>query len=137
VIAPRKHTGPNVVDSSAWLEYFADGAGAVHFASAIEAVGRLVVPAICLLEVFKVVLRQRGESDALQAVALMQQGTVIDLDASLALAAAKVGVDHKLPLADSIVYATAQSVGGVVWTQDDAFDGLMDVEYFRKSGEKS
>lgn len=109
----------------------------MHFAAAIESVGRLVVPAICLLEVFKVVLRQRGESDALQAVALMQQGTVIDLDASLALAAAKVGVDHKLPLADSIVYATAQSVGGVVWTQDDDFDGLMDVEYFRKGGGKS
>ena len=137
MIAPRKHSGPSVVDSSAWLEYFADGAGAAHFAGAIESVGRLVVPAICLLEVFKVVLRQRGESDALQAVALMQQGTVIDLDASLALAAAKVGVDHKLPLADSIVYATAQSVGGVVWTQDDDFDGLMGVEYFRKSGGKS
>jgi predicted nucleic acid-binding protein len=137
VIAPRKHTGPNVVDSSAWLEYFADGAPAVHFTNAIESVGRLVVPAICLLEVFKVVLRQRGESDALQAVALMQQGTVVDLDASLALAAAKAGIEYKLPLADSIVYATAQSVGGVVWTQDDDFDGLPDVEYFRKGGGKA
>ena len=131
MIAPRKHSGPNVVDSSAWLEYFADGPGAEHFASAIEAVDRLVVPAICVLEVFKVVLRQRGEGDALQAVALMQQGTVVDLDASLALAAAKIGIDHKLPLADSVVYATAQQVGGVVWTQDD-FDGLPNVEFFRK-----
>jgi len=136
VIAPRKHAGPNVVDSSAWLEYFANGDGAAHFASVIESVGRLVVPAICLLEVFKVVLRQRGESDALQAVALMQQGTVVDLDASLALAAAKAGVEYKLPLADSIVYATAQSVGGVVWTQDDDFDGLPDGEYFGKNGGK-
>ena len=135
--AHRRHSGPNVVDSSAWLEYFANGAGAAHFASAIESVGRLVVPAVCLLEVFKVVLRQRGESDALQAVALMQQGTVIDLDASLALMAAKAGLEHKLPLADSIVYATAQRVGGVVWTQDDDFDGLPDVEYFRKSGSKA
>lgn len=132
MIAPRKHPGPNVVDSSAWLEYFANGGGAAHFASAIESVGRLVVPAICLLEVFKVVLRQRGESDALQAVALMQQGTVVDLDASLALAAAKGGVEYKLPLAASIVYATAQSVGGIVWTQDEDFDGLPNVEYFRK-----
>jgi predicted nucleic acid-binding protein len=133
VSAPSKRTGPNVVDSSAWLEYFADAPGATHFASAIEAVDRLVVPAVCLLEVFKVVVRQRGESDALQAVALMQQGRVVDLDAPLALAAAKAGVEHKLPLADSIVYATAQAVGGVVWTQDEDFTGLPGVEYFPKA----
>lgn len=132
MIAPPRYAGPNVVDSSAWLEYFADAHGATHFARAIEAVDRLVVPAVCLLEVFKVVLRQRGESDALQAVALMQQGRVVELDAALALAAAKAGVEHKLPLADSIVYATAQAVGGVVWTQDDDFDGLPGVEYFSR-----
>ena len=137
MIAPSKRSGPNVVDSSAWLEYFADGAGAPHFASAIETVARLIVPAICLLEVFKVVLRQRGESDALQAAALMQQGTVIDLDATLALAAATLGAAHKLPLADSTVYATALRVGGVVWTQDDDFEGLPDVEYFPKAASKS
>jgi predicted nucleic acid-binding protein len=136
VIAPAKRAGPNVVDSSAWLEYFANTSGAKHFASAIEAVDRLVVPTVCLLEVFKVVLRQRGESDALQAVALMQQGSVVDLDAPLALAAAKAGVEHKLPLADSIVYATAQVVGGTVWTQDEDFAGLPNVEYFPKPGNK-
>ena len=134
MIAPAKRATPNVVDSSAWLAYFADEPGAAHFAAAIEAVDRLIVPAVCLLEVFKVVLRQRGESDALQAVALMQQGRVVDLDATLAIAAASTGVAHKLPLADRIVYATAQSVGGVVWTQDDDFDGLPDVEYFPRSG---
>lgn len=123
----------NVVDSSAWLEYFAGGEGADHFAAAIETVDRLVVPSICVLEVFKVVLRQRGESDALQAVALMQQGEVIDLDASLALMAGKLGVEHKLPLADSVVYATAQLVGGVLWTQDGDFEGLPDVEFFPKA----
>lgn len=133
MMAPGKRSGPNIVDSSAWLEYFADGAGAPHFAAPIEAVGRLVVPAICLLEVFKAVLRQRGESDALQAAALMQQGTVVDLDATLALAAAT----HKLPLADSIVYATAMRVGGVVWTQDQDFKGLPDVAYFPKSARTS
>lgn len=131
-----RHAGPNVVDSSAWLEYFADALGAKHFANAIEAIDRLVVPAVCLLEVFKVVLRQRGESDALQAVALMQQGRVVDLDAQLALAAAKAGVEHKLPLADSIVYATAQAMDGVVWTQDDDFEGLPGVEYFPRSASK-
>ena len=136
MIAPAKRTTPNVVDSSAWLAYFADEPGAAHFSAAIEAVDRLVVPVVCLLEVFKVVLKQRGESDALQAVALMQQGTVVDLDATLAIEAASIGVEHKLPLADSIVYATALAAGAVVWTQDDDFDGLPGVEYFPKSGRK-
>jgi predicted nucleic acid-binding protein len=79
-----------------------------------------------------VVLRQRGEGDALQAVAIMQQGEVVDLDAALAMSAARLGVEHKLPLADSIVYATARAVGGVVWTQDDDFERLADVQYFPK-----
>ena len=124
----------NVVDSSAWLEYFADGPGAKRFASPIEAVGTLLVPTICLLEVFKVVLRERDENDALQAAALMQQGQLVGLDPSLALSAAQLGVAHKLPLADSIVYATAQAFGAVLWTQDTDFDGLPDVRYFRKAG---
>lgn len=123
---------PNVVDSSAWLAYFAEEPSAPEFASAIEDVRRLVVPAICLLEVFKVVARQRGEGDALQAVAIMRQGEVVDLDAALALGAARVALDHKLPLADSVVYTTARAVGGVVWTQDEDFDGLPDVRYFPK-----
>lgn len=134
MIAPAKRT--NVVDSSAWLAYFADEPGAAHFAAAIEAVDRLIVPSVCLLEVFKVVLRQRGEGEALQAVAVMQQGKVIDLDATLAIAAATAGVSHKLPLADSVVYATAQAAGAVLWTQDDDFDGLPDVEYVARSGSK-
>jgi len=122
----------NVVDSSAWLAYLADEPGAVHFAAAIEDVENLVVPSVCILEVFKVVSRQRGDGEALQAAALMQQGTVVDLDAALSLVAAKAGIDHKLPLADSIVYATGTSVDGVVWTQDEDFDGLPDVKFFAK-----
>lgn len=128
---------PNVVDSSAWLEYFADSAAAAQFAPAIEQIEHLVVPSICLLEVFRVVLRERDEGQALQAVALMRQGRVVDLDAHLALTAAKVGVRHKLPLADSIVYATATLVGGVIWTQDDDFAHLPDVRYFPKAGKRS
>ena len=123
---------PNVVDSSAWLAYFADEPSAATFAPAIEDVRLLVVPAVCLLEVFKVVARQRGEGDALQAVAIMQQGAVVDLDPTLALSAARAGLDHRLPLPDSIVYATARSVGGVVWTQDADFEGLPDVRYVPK-----
>jgi uncharacterized protein with PIN domain len=122
----------NVVDSSAWLAYLADEPGADRFADAVETTASLVVPSICVLEVFKVVLRQRGEGDALQAAALMQQGRVVDLDATLALTAARLGVEHKLPLADSVVYAVAHHVSGLVWTQDEHFDGLADVRYFPK-----
>lgn len=122
----------NVVDSSAWLAYLADEAGAEHFSAAIQDTNHLVVPVVCILEVFKIVARQRGDGDALQAVALMQQAKVIDLDASLALIAAKAAIDHNLPLADSIVYATAMLVEGVVWTQDDDFEELPDVKFFPK-----
>lgn len=81
---------------------------------------------------FKIVARQRGEGEALQAVAIMQQGTVVDLDPALALSAARAGLDHRLPLADSIVYATARAVDGIVWTQDEDFAGLADVQYIPK-----
>ena len=122
----------NVVDSSAWLAYLTDEPGAAHFASAIEDTRRLVVPSICVLEVFKIVLRQRGEGVALQVTALMQQGAVVDLDARLALDAARLGLAHKLPLADRVVYATAQQLKAVVWTQDEDLDGLPNVRYFAR-----
>src|SRR6056297_1477867 len=119
----------NVVDSSAWLEYFADGPNAGHFASAIEDTAALIVPAITLLEVFKRISQQRDEATALKYVAVMQQGQVVDLDAALALRAAALGLRHKLPLADSIIYATAQSLRAVVWTQDADFERLDGVRY--------
>src|SRR5262245_66431813 len=99
----------NVVDSSAWLEYFANGPNAAKFAPAIENVDDLIVPSICILEVFKRVLQQRDEQAALQAVAVMKQGSVQDLDVSLALSAARLGVDEKLPLADSVVLPVART----------------------------
>lgn len=122
----------NVVDSSAWLEYFADGPNAEHFAKAIEKPDGLLVPSITLLEVFKRICQQRDESAALQYVAVMQQGAVVELDAALALRAAALGVRHKLPLADSVVYATAQHAKAMVWTQDSDFEGLAGVRFWRK-----
>ncbi|MEO7368281.1 MAG: type II toxin-antitoxin system VapC family toxin [Gemmatimonadaceae bacterium] len=122
----------NVVDSSAWLAWFADEPGAVSFGPAIEDTELLIVPTICLTEVFKVVARQRGEGDALQAIAIMQQGQVVALDGELALAAAVVGATHKLPLANSIVFATARQFDALVWTQDEDFEGLPGARYFRK-----
>lgn len=123
----------NVVDSSGWLEFFADGPNAGHFESAIVDVDRLVVPTISLLEVFKRVLQQRGENSALQAVAQMRQGKVIDLDADIALAAAHLGIACKLPLADSIMLATARAHGATLWTQDADFSGIDGVRYFPKT----
>lgn len=123
----------NVVDSSAWLAYFADEPNAQHFASAIEQPDALIVPSITLLEVFKKVAQQRGEGPALQYVAVMQQGQVVDLGAGLALLAAALGARHKLPLADSIIYATAQQGKASVWTQDADFEGLPGVKYFAKT----
>ena len=123
----------NVVDSSAWLEYFADGPNAARFAAAIENQGKLLVPSIILLEVFKRISQQRDDSVALQYIAVMQQGAVVDLDADLALRAAVLGQQHKLPLVDSIIYATAQRAKALVWTQDADFEGLGDVRYWKKS----
>jgi predicted nucleic acid-binding protein len=122
----------NVVDSSAWLEYFAGGRNAAFFSAAIEDPARLVVPAIVVFEVFKSLLRQRGEETALQAVAVLHQGSIVDLDAPLALAAARLSVDNRLPLADSVVLATARARGAIVWSQDADFEGLPDVRYRAK-----
>ena len=122
----------NLVDSSGWLEYFADGPNAGSFARPIEDVASLIVPSISLLEVFKRVLQQRSETDALRAVAMMQQGRVVDLDSELALTAAKLGNDLRLPLADSVIYATARKFDAALWTQDNDFEGLEGVHYVPK-----
>ena len=119
----------NVVDSSGWLEYFAGGSNAAFFAPPIEKTRELLVPVLCLYEVFKRVLVQRGEHDALQTAALMQQGRVVLLDPPLALDAARLGRDHGLPLADSIILATARAFDAVLWTQDADFKGLPQVRY--------
>ena len=100
----------NVVDSSGWLEFFADGPNADFFAPPIANVPELVVPSISLYEAFKRVLQQRGEDAALQAVGVMAQGRVVDLSMPLALNAAKISVDLRLPMADSILLATAQAI---------------------------
>ncbi|MCH8255816.1 MAG: type II toxin-antitoxin system VapC family toxin [Gemmatimonadetes bacterium] len=123
----------NVVDSSAWLEYFADGPNAPFFAKAIEGTHQLVVPSITLLEVFKRVYQQRDEGDALQAIAVMEQGRVVDLDAPLALSAARLGAELKLPLSDSVILATARMFNAMLWTQDKDFDGLPKVKFKPKT----
>lgn len=119
----------NVVDSSAWLEYFANGPNAGFFAPAIQETSELLVPSLTVYEVFKRILQQREEGHALQAVALMEQGQVIDLDAPLTLLAARTSMEHRLPFADSVVLATARTHHAVLWTQDADFKGLPGVKY--------
>lgn len=122
----------NVIDSSAWLSYFADDKNSAVFAEPIEQTALLLVPSITITEVFKNVLRQRGEEAALIVTAHMKQGRIIPLDAELAMNAAKYGVLHKLPLADSIIFATSQKFKATLWTQDTDFEGLSNVRYITK-----
>ncbi len=122
----------NVVDSSAWLSYFAGDANAKMFSRPIENIDKLIVPSITIAEVFKCILRQRDEDMALEAIAHMEQGKVIPLDSSLAIDAAQYGIDHKLPLADSIIYATARKYDALIWTQDIDFKLLEGVKYYSK-----
>ena len=123
----------NIVDSSGWLEYFSDGPNADRFAEPLGNVPELLVPTIILFEVFKVVCRQRGEDAALQVVALMQQGRVIELTSSIALLAAKLSLEAKIPMADSIILATTRTNDATLWTQDNDFEGLPGVKYFPKT----
>ena len=122
----------NVVDSSAWLEYFADGPNAGEFAKPIEATRSLLVPTLSLFEVFKRIAQQRGEDEGLRAVAVMEQGKVVDLDRATALAAARISIDRGIAMADSIMFATAQRHGAILWTQDADFEGLPQTRYFAR-----
>lgn len=122
----------NVVDSSAWLEFFADGPNAKEFAPPLADRAALVVPTITIYEVFKVICRQRGETDALQAAALMQQGKMVELSPSLAMLAARTSLELALPMADSIILVTARQHEAILWTQDEHFLDLPGVQFFPK-----
>lgn len=122
----------NVVDSCAWLEFFADGPNAGEFALPLADRTSLVVPTITIYEVFKIVCRQRGEDAALQATALMQQGKAVTLSPSLAMVAAQTSLETGLPMADSIILATARQHKALLWTQDEHFRDLSGVRYFPK-----
>jgi len=119
----------NIVDSSGWLEFFADGPNASFFAPAIQKPSELLVPSVSIYEVFKRILQQKEESDGLRAVAAMHQGTVLPLDEGLALSAARLSLDAKLPMADSIMLASARTTGSLLWTQDKDFEGMEGVRF--------
>ena len=122
----------NIVDSSGWLEYFADGENAFFFAPAIEDTGQLIVPVICVYEVFKRLMVQRGENTALVHIGDMHHGKVAELTVSIALQAAKISTELKMAMADSIILATARAYEATLWTQDADFVGIAGVKYIKK-----
>ena len=122
----------NIIDSSGWLEYFSDGPNAKHYLPPLNDTSSLIIPVITIYEVFKVVLRESTENEALQAVAAMQKGKVIDLTASVAMKASKLSLHHNLPMADSIILATARVYKCTIWTQDSDFKNIDGVNYFSK-----
>lgn len=119
----------NVVDSSAWLEYLANGPNAGEFAAAIETVRALVVPTIVISEIVRRLDAQGRRAIIPDVLAQMRQATIVPLDDQLAIDAATLGRRQGLALADSIVYATTQAVGGTLWTQDEDFNALPKVEF--------
>jgi predicted nucleic acid-binding protein len=122
----------NIVDSSGWLAYFADEPNAKHFITPLHDTASLVIPSVTIYEVFKVVLRETSENEALQAAAAMQKGKVVDLSAMLAIAASKLSLEQAIPMADSIILATAKAFDAVIWTQDSDFKDIAGVKYFPK-----
>jgi predicted nucleic acid-binding protein len=122
----------NIVDSSGWLEYFAAGENAAFFTPAIQDSDNLLVPVIILYEVFKRILVQKGLNDAETSIMDMHKGQIVDLDTSLAISAALLSTQLKLPMADSLILATSQAAVATLWTQDAHFAGLEGVRYIEK-----
>lgn len=122
----------HVIDSSGWVEYFVNGANANFFASSIQDRENLIIPTICLYEVFKRVLSEFGEDKALETVGEMLSGIVVELDCDIAIRAAQISLESKLAMADSIILATARAYDATLWTQDEHFKDLDGVKYIEK-----
>ena len=119
----------NIVDTSGWIEFFFAGPNATYFAKPIENTVELLIPTICLYEVFKKVNMVGSVAQALQAVAQMREGQVVDLTETIALSASLISIKYKLPMADSMIYATGLANNATVWTQDIDFERLPGVKY--------
>lgn len=124
----------NLVDSTAWLEYFADGPNAGFFAASIEKNAELLVPTIVVYEVYKRVCQQRDDRAALEAISVLQHGRIVDLTASVAIIAAQISCEEKLPMADSIILATARAENAIIWTQDADFKDMERVRFRARRG---
>lgn len=123
----------NIVDSSGWLEYFADGQNADFFAPAIENTDQLLVPVICVYEVFKRILQQQGLGAAETCIADLYKGTLIEVTSPLAISAAVISAEMKLPMADSLILAAARAYEAVLWTQEEHFKGIPGVQFIARN----
>ncbi len=123
----------NVVDSSGWLAYFADEPSAGHFSSILQDYPNLVVPVIVVYEVFRVILREAGENNAMQAYGALCRGSIVEITPSIAMTAAKISMQYRLPMADSMILAVSRLRKAVLWTQDKDFQGIPGVKYFLKT----
>ena len=123
----------NLIDSSGWLEYFSGSTRGEIYSDAIQDIDNLLVPAICIYEVFKRILVQGSEENALEAVGWMSVGNVVELDQELAIMAAHYSEESRIPMADSMILATARKFDAIIWTQDEHFSGLPGVKYYSKT----
>ncbi|MBW2370230.1 MAG: type II toxin-antitoxin system VapC family toxin [Deltaproteobacteria bacterium] len=124
----------NIVDTSGWLAFFNGESNADIFSEPIGNTDSLIVPTICIYEVFKFVKLKNGESEAVKIIAHMKLGNVLPVTENIALEAANISIKHKLAVTDSLIYAGAQIKKAVVWTQDIDFEGLPGVNYYPKGG---
>ncbi|MEW5829789.1 MAG: type II toxin-antitoxin system VapC family toxin [Chloroflexota bacterium] len=122
----------NVIDSSGWVEYTTDEENADFFEHPIQETDDLLVPAICIYEVFKRVLREFGEERALEVAGQMSSGTIVAVDRQIAINAAKISNESKLAMADSLILATARVYNATLWTQDEHFKDIEGVKYIEK-----
>jgi predicted nucleic acid-binding protein len=122
----------NIVDSSGWIEYFTEGENVKFFIPPIRDLDQLIVPTICIYEVFKHLLAERDEESALLAVGLISHGREVELDRNIAIDAAQISRELKLAMADSIILATARAHNATLWTQDAHFKGMAGVKYIEK-----
>ena len=124
-----------VVDSSGWLEFLTDGPLADVYAGRLRKPDSVITPTIILYEVYKHAKRLRGEEGALDGVAAMQKTRIVPLNDELALIAADLSIEHKLPMADAIILATARLYEAEVVTSDADFEGVPGVTYIPKPKE--
>lgn len=123
----------NIVDTSGWLEYFADGENSGVFAGVIlDETNKIIVPVIVIYEIFKKILIERDEDTALQTIVQLQKYQIENIDDSLSLQAARISCEHKIPMADSMIYAVALKYNAVLWTQDKHFKKFLNVKYIEK-----
>ena len=118
-----------LVDSSCWIDYFTGQSKSDYYSAAIVDTDNLIVPTVCLYEVYKKILIERGKREALRAVAAMRVGNIVGLDVDLAIQAAGISREHGIPMADSIIYATAKQARAQLITKDSHFKGLSGVRY--------